>query len=89
MRSASIFRPERIPSLSRLPKEIGRERRLCERCGEETEHIIYMVPRRIVVFLYQRDHPESVQATCTGCAGSVILRDEERERALGANRQGA
>ncbi|WP_273841427.1 hypothetical protein [Rubrobacter calidifluminis] len=83
MNGASIFRPERIPSLSRLPKEIGRQERFCERCSKATEHIIYVVPRKVAVFLYTRDHPENVHATCVECARSVILRGEEREQALG------
>ena len=35
----SIFRTDRIPSLSRLPKEMGRGERPCERCGARTQHI--------------------------------------------------
>ena len=75
----SIFRTDRIPSLSRLPKELGREERPCERCGANTEHILYRVPKK-VVFLYLKDHPENLHATCVQCAKSTILTGEERER---------
>ena len=77
----SIFRTDRIPSLSRLPRELGREERLCERCGANTEHILYRVPKKIV-FLYLKDHPENLHATCIVCAKSTILTGEERERVL-------
>jgi hypothetical protein len=77
----SIFRTDRIPSLSRLPRELGREERLCERCGTNTEHILYRVPKKIV-FLYLKDHPENLHATCIVCAKSTILTGEERERVL-------
>ena len=77
----SIFRTDRIPSLSRLPKELGREERPCERCGTRTEHILYRVPKKVVL-LYIKDHPESLQATCVACAKSTILTGEERERVL-------
>ena len=82
----SIFRTDRIPSLSRLPRELGREERLCERCGANTEHILYRVPKKIV-FLYLKDHPENLHATCIGCAKSTILTGEERERVLGSLRE--
>jgi hypothetical protein len=75
----SIFRTDRIPSLSRLPRELGREERLCERCGANTEHILYRVPKKIV-FLYVKEHPENLHATCIVCAKSTILTGEERER---------
>ena len=81
----SIFRTDRIPSLSRLPRELGREERLCERCGAKTEHIIYRVPKK-VVFLYLKDHPEKLHATCVQCAKSTILTGEERERVLASLR---
>ena len=77
----SIFRTDRIPSLSRLPKELGREERPCERCGTRTEHILYRVPKKVVL-LYIKDHPESLHATCVACAKSTILTGEERERVL-------
>ena len=73
--------PERIPSLSRIPKELGREERHCERCGERTEHIIYRVPKK-VVFFYVRNHAGNVHATCAVCARSTVLAGEEREHAL-------
>jgi hypothetical protein len=68
----SIFRPDRIPSLSRLPKELGREERPCTRCGRRTEHILYRVPKKVVV-LYVKDHSENLHATCVVCAKSTIL----------------
>jgi ribosomal protein S27AE len=77
----SIFRTDRIPSLSRLPIELGREERPCERCGANTEHILYRVPKKIV-FLYIKEHPENLHATCVQCAKSTILTGEERERVL-------
>jgi hypothetical protein len=77
----SIFRTDRIPSLSRLPKELGREERLCARCGESTVHILYRVPKKVVL-LYVKDHPENVHATCVICAKSTILTGEERDRIL-------
>jgi hypothetical protein len=82
---SSIFRPERIPSLSRLPKELGREERPCARCGEHTEHILYRVPKKVVL-LYVKEHSENLHATCVVCARSTILTGEERERALAALR---
>jgi ribosomal protein S27AE len=82
----SIFRTDRIPSLSRLPRELGREERPCERCGANTEHILYRVPKKIV-FLYLKDHPENLHATCVQCAKSTILAGEERERVFASLRQ--
>ena len=82
----SIFRADRIPSLSRLPKELGREERPCARCGGRTEHILYRVPKKIV-FLYLKDHPENLHATCIVCAKSTILTGEERERVFGSLRE--
>jgi hypothetical protein len=81
----SIFRTDRIPSLSRLPRELGREERLCERCGANTEHILYRVPKKMV-FLYLKEHPENLHATCIACAKSTILTGEERERVFGSLR---
>ncbi len=83
--AGSIFRPDRIPSLSRLPKELGREERSCERCGRRTEHIFYRVPKKVML-LYVNDHPENLHATCVACARSTILTGEERERILGSSR---
>ena len=77
----SIFRTDRIPSLSRLPKELGRETRFCERCEAHTEHILYRVPKKIML-LYFKEHPENLHATCTVCAKSAVLTGEERERVL-------
>jgi hypothetical protein len=81
----SIFRPERIPTLSRLPKELGREERPCGRCGKRAEHILYRVPKKVVL-LYVKDHPESLHATCVVCAKSTVLTGEERERVLASLR---
>ena len=81
----SIFRTDRIPSLSRLPKELGREERLCARCGESTVHILYRVPKKVVL-LYVKDHPENLHATCVVCARSTVLAGEERGRVLAALR---
>jgi hypothetical protein len=77
----SVFRPDRLPSLNRLPKELGREGRPCEACGEVTTHILYRVPKKVVL-LYLKDHPENAHATCMKCARSTILTGEERDRAL-------
>jgi hypothetical protein len=82
----SIFRTDRIPSLSRLPQELGRDERHCERCETTTEHILYRVPKKIV-FLYLKDHPENLHATCIVCAKSTILTGEERERVFGSLRE--
>ena len=79
MSASNIFRTDRIPSLSRLPKELGREERLCERCGTRTEHILYRVPKKVVL-VYVKEHSENLHATCIECAGSTILVGEERER---------
>lgn len=79
--------PEKIPGLSRIPKELGREERLCEACGTRGEHIIYRVPKK-VAFVYIKDHKESLHATCLSCARSAVLRGEERERVLGRLRRG-
>jgi len=77
----SVFRPDRLPSLNRLPKELGREERFCGRCGEATEHILYRVPKKVVL-LYVKEHPENLHATCIRCARSTVLTGEERERTL-------
>ena len=81
-----IFRTDRIPSLSRLPQELGRDERHCGRCETTTEHILYRVPKKIV-FLYLKDHPENLHATCIVCAKSTILTGEERERVFGSLRE--
>lgn len=84
-----VFRIEKLPSLSRLPKELGREKRACNACGKTTTHILYRVPKK-VVFVYVKDHPENVHATCIECARSEVLTGEDRERALSsANPEGA
>ncbi len=81
MSTLNVFSTDRIPSLSRIPKELGREERSCERCGVRTEHILYRVPKKVIL-LYVKDHPKNVHATCIRCARSVILTGEERTRAL-------
>ena len=78
--SGGVFRTDKLPSLSRLPQELGREERQCEACGRTT-HILYRVPKK-VVFVYVKDHPNNVHATCIECARSEILTGEDRERAL-------
>ena len=85
MNASRVFRTDRIPSLSRIPKELGREERLCERCGTRTEHILYLVPKKVVL-LYVRDHPENLHATCIVCARSTVLGGEDRERILSSAR---
>lgn len=74
-----IFGTDRIPSLSRIPKELGREERFCERCEARTEHILYQVPKKVVL-VYLKQHPENLHATCVVCARSTVLLGEERER---------
>jgi ribosomal protein S27AE len=81
IQTVSVFRPDRLPSLSRLPKELGREERFCEACGESTVHILYQVPKKVILF-YVKDHPKSLHATCIRCARSTVLTGEERERTL-------
>ena len=81
----NIFRTDRIPSLSRLPKELGREERPCERCNAQTEHILYRVPKKVVL-LYLKEHPENLHATCIVCAKSTVLTGEERERVFASLR---
>ncbi len=81
MGNAHIFRTERIPSLSRLPKELGREERYCERCGRRTEHILYRVPKKVIL-VYVREHDKNLHATCISCARSEVLTGEDRERTL-------
>jgi hypothetical protein len=76
-----IFGTDRIPSLSRIPKELGREERFCERCEARTEHILYQVPKKVVL-VYLKQHPENLHATCVVCARSTVLLGEERERIL-------
>lgn len=81
MPKTNIFRTEKIPSLSRLPKELGREDRFCDHCGAQGEHILYRVPKKFVV-IYIKDHQKNLHATCISCARSEILTGEDRERAL-------
>lgn len=79
--STSVTRKDGLPTLNKMPEEIGRERRYCERCAAETEHIIYRVPKKVLL-LYFKNHDKNVHATCKECARSVILSGSERERAL-------
>ncbi|MGI8650760.1 MAG: hypothetical protein ACR2KW_10345 [Rubrobacter sp.] len=81
MISGSVFKPERIPSLSRIPKEVGRGIRTCERCGVTGENIYYLVPRKIA-FLYFRNHAHNLHATCMSCAGSTVVTGPERDGIL-------
>lgn len=81
MTHARIFRTEKIPSLSRLPKELGREERFCERCERRTEHILYRVPKKVVL-VYVKEHDKNLHATCISCARSEVLSGEDRERIL-------
>jgi hypothetical protein len=85
MSASNVFRTDRIPSLSRIPKELGREERLCERCRVRTEHILYRVPKKVVL-VYVKEHPENLHATCVVCARSTILTGEEREKILSSLR---
>jgi hypothetical protein len=85
MSTHEVFRTDRVPSLSRIPKELGREERFCERCGARTEHILYRVPKKVVL-VYVKEHPENLHATCVVCALSTILTGEERERILSSLR---
>ena len=85
MSTSSVFRTDRIPSLSRIPKELGREGRFCERCEVQTEHILYRVPKKVVL-VYVKEHPENLHATCVVCARSTVLTGEERERVLSSLR---
>lgn len=61
---------------------MGREQRPCDRCGTETQHILYRVPKKLV-FIYLKDHPNNLHATCMECARSTVLVGEERERVFG------
>ena len=81
MTHARIFRTEKIPSLSRLPKELGREDRFCERCKRLTEHILYRVPKKVIL-VYVKDHEKNLHATCISCAKSEVLAGEDRKRTL-------
>ena len=85
MSMSNVFGTDRIPSLSRIPKELGREERICERCEAQTEHILYRVPKKVVL-VYVKDHAENLHATCVVCARSTILTGEERERILSSSR---
>lgn len=86
MSALNVFRTDRIPSLSRIPKELGREERFCERCEARTEHIMYRVPKKVIL-VYVREHPENLHATCIECARSTVLVGEERERIFSSLRE--
>lgn len=75
------LRKDGLPTLNRVPTELGREERRCERCDSVTEHIIYRVPKRVAL-IYVKNHQNNVQATCKVCARSVVLTGEERDQAL-------
>jgi len=77
------MRRDGLPTLSRVPAELGRERRRCGQCGAVTEHIVYRVPKRVLL-VYVKNHENNVQATCKECAHSVVLAGAERERHLSA-----
>ena len=85
MSMSNVFGTDRIPSLSRIPQELGREERQCERCETQTEHILSRVPKKVVL-VYVKDHAENLHATCVVCARSTILTGEERERILSSSR---
>jgi hypothetical protein len=87
MSFGKTFWPEKIPSLSRIPKEVGREQRRCEACGRRTEQIFYEVPKK-VTFLYFKNHDDNLHATCVSCARSVVITGEERERVFESLRSG-
>lgn len=76
-----IFRPERIPSLSRIPAELGRRERLCDHCGTQGEHILYRVPKKVVL-VYVKEHEKNLHATCLSCAHSTVITGPERDRVL-------
>ena len=45
----SVFRPDRLPSLSRLPKEVGREERFCEgKVAEVRTAVLYEKSHSVV-----------------------------------------
>lgn len=81
MPKTSIFRTEKIPSLSRLPKELGREDRFCDYCGTQGEHILYRVPKKMIV-VYLKEHGKNLHATCLSCAHSTVITGPEKERVL-------
>jgi ribosomal protein S27AE len=66
---------------NRIPKELGREERYCARCGSRTQHILYRVPKKVML-LYVKEHANNLHATCVACAKSTVLTGEERERVL-------
>ncbi len=76
-----IFRPERIPGLSRLPTELGREERFCDHCGTYGENILYRVPKKVVL-VYVKEHEKNLHATCLSCAHSTVITGPEKERVL-------
>ena len=81
MPDTRIFRTDKIPSLSRIPTELGREERFCDYCGTQGEHILYRVPKKFML-VYVKDHGKNLHATCLSCAHSTVITGPERERVL-------
>lgn len=81
MLDTRIFRTDKIPGLSRIPTELGREERFCDHCGTHGMQILYRVPRKFVV-VYVKDHKRNLHATCLSCAHSTVITGPERERIL-------
>ena len=76
-----IFRPEKIPGLSRIPTELGRQERFCDYCGTHGENILYRVPKKFVL-VYVKEHEKNLHATCLSCAHSTVITGPEKERVL-------
>lgn len=81
MSTRRVFSPEKIPSLSRIPKELGRQERFCDHCGTQGVHILYRVPKKFVI-VYLKAHGKNLHATCLSCAHSTVITGPERERVL-------
>ena len=81
MPDTRIFRTDKIPSLSRIPTELGREERFCDYCETQGMHILYRVPKKFVL-VYVKDHGKNLHATCLSCAHSTVITGPERERVL-------
>lgn len=67
--------------MSRLPTELDRKDRFCDHCGTQGEHIIYRVPKKVVL-VYIKEHSNNLHATCLSCAMSTVITGPERERIL-------
>ncbi|MGB3632739.1 MAG: hypothetical protein WA982_01725 [Rubrobacteraceae bacterium] len=76
-----IFRPEKIPTLSRLPTELCRRDRFCDHCGTQGEHILYRVPKKFVL-VYLKNHDKNLHATCLSCAHSTVITGPEKKQTL-------